>query len=138
MTDALIDSSVFAEYYRAKYPKPGRDATEKNPEEFLNGVSIPYVCPVIIQEVMQGFLKHEWTKGDTDLLSYDIIELDPKKAAVEAAKVYRKLRATGYTMKNGNDCLIAVHAMAAGVPVLTKDGDFVEIAKHFDLEILKV
>lgn len=47
-----------------------------------------------------------------------------------AAELYRDCRAGGATVRRLTDCLIAVVALRADVPVLHRDRDFDAIATH--------
>jgi predicted nucleic acid-binding protein len=83
------------------------------------------LCPVIIQEILQGIKDNKsFNKVKDALLSFNIIEIDPVKAAVGAAKIYRKLRKKGITIRKSNDCLIAFYALESNIKIVHKDRDF--------------
>lgn len=54
-----------------------------------------------------------------------------------AAALYRSCREAGAPVRRLVDCLIAVVAIKAGVPVLHLDGDFDVLAKHSKLKIAR-
>jgi len=58
-----------------------------------------------------------------------IIVPDGREAARSAAHLYARCRWTGVTPRSANDCLIATHAILAGMPLLHRDRDFGMIAK---------
>ena len=53
----------------------------------------------------------------------------------DAAEIYRICRRQGGTVRALTDCLIAVVALRAGLPVLHADSDFTTIARHTNLAI---
>jgi len=52
-----------------------------------------------------------------------------------AADLYRTCRREGETIRRLTDCLIAVAALRAGVPILHEDRDFTVIARHSTLQV---
>jgi predicted nucleic acid-binding protein len=52
-----------------------------------------------------------------------------------AAGLYRACRRQGETVRRLVDCVIAAHALRAGVPVLHRDVDFEVLARHTPLEL---
>lgn len=89
------------------------------------------IGPTIIQELLQGIRDDgQYKKIKEILLSFRIIEIDPVKAAIGAAKLYRKLRKEGVTIKKSNDCLIAYYAIASNINIIHNDRDFVLIFEN--------
>jgi len=58
-----------------------------------------------------------------------IVQRDAARAARDAAHLYARCRWAGVTPRSANDCLIAVLAMEASLPILHQDRDFPAIAK---------
>jgi len=56
---------------------------------------------------------------------------------VQAAAIYRRLRSEGITIRKTNDCIIAATALEHGCALLHNDRDFVPIASHFPLELIR-
>jgi predicted nucleic acid-binding protein len=56
----------------------------------------------------------------------------------QAAALYRSCRRGGGTVRRLIDCLIAAHAIRAGVPVLHADSDFTVLARHTGLALAGV
>ena len=52
-----------------------------------------------------------------------------------AAGVYTQCRHAGATPSRLLDCLIAAVAIRAGTPILARDRDFAQIARHTPLEL---
>jgi predicted nucleic acid-binding protein len=90
-----------------------------------------WLSPPILQEVLQGaesperFARWERVLGGLPIL----IEQDARLAAREAAHLYARCRWAGVTPRSANDCLIAVAAIGARMPILHHDRDFIAIAK---------
>jgi predicted nucleic acid-binding protein len=82
------------------------------------------------QEVLQGadgpqrFTRWERVLGELPLLP----EQEARSAARDAAHLYARCRWAGITPRSANDCLIAVAAIGAGMPILHRDRDFILIA----------
>jgi predicted nucleic acid-binding protein len=84
----------------------------------------------LVVTILQGadrperFAKWDRVLGDLPLL----VEPDPRTAARAAAHLYAKCCWAGITLRSANDCLIAVHAVSNGVPLLHSDREFPLIA----------
>jgi predicted nucleic acid-binding protein len=121
----LVDSSVWIAYLR------GDETAEVAVLVGALHRSDPvWLAPPILQEVLQGadrperFSRWDRVLGELPML----LEPDPRTAARDAARLYARCRWAGKTPRSANDCLIAVHAMAAPMPLLHCDGDFKVIA----------
>ena len=91
---------------------------------------------VVVMELLAG------EPSDTDaartrstLLEYPMTPLHAPRDFEEAARIYRRCRAAGGTVRQLTDCLIAVAAMKAGAAVLHLDRDFDVIARYTGLRI---
>jgi predicted nucleic acid-binding protein len=121
----LVDSSVWVAFLRG-------DATSEVEllVEALDRARPVWLAPPIVQEVLQGadsperFARWERVLGDLPLL----VAPDARAAAREAAHLYARCRWAGVTPRSANDCLIAVHAIGARMPLLHCDRDFPLIA----------
>ena len=58
-----------------------------------------------------------------------LVEEDSRAAARDAAHLYARCRWAGLTPRSANDCLIAMTAIGARMPILHRDRDFIAIAK---------
>jgi len=84
-----------------------------------------FICPVIIQEVLQGIRSDkQFSEVKESLLALVILKEDPVIAGIGAADLYRKLRKKGITVRKSNDCLIAWYALKNSMRILHKDRDF--------------
>jgi predicted nucleic acid-binding protein len=91
-----------------------------------------YLCPTIIQEVLQGIRSDNKYKEVRDnILCFNILNDDSLEMSLGAAKIFRKLRKKGITIRKSNDCLIAEYAYKYNLNILHKDRDFDLIIKHY-------
>lgn len=112
----------------------------------LNGKNLPHVkqlnklieqdtpiviCPVIIQEILQGIREEKNFIEMKDTLSgFEVLHIDPIEAAYGAANLYRTIRKKGITIRKSNDCLIAWFAIYHKTELFHKDLDFTQIERY--------
>lgn len=121
----LVDSSVWIAYLR------GDNLTEVDllAEALEQGEPV-WLAPPILQEVLQGadspdrFTRWDRVLGELPM----VIEPDAREAARSAAHLYARCRWAGVTPRSANDCVIAMHAILGGMPLLHRDRDFDLIA----------
>ena len=90
-----------------------------------------YICPVIIQEVLQGIKNDlQFKKVKNSFLALPVLTEDPVEAAIGAAEIYRQLRKKGITIRKSNDCLIAWYALENTIQVVHRERDFDMIFKN--------
>jgi predicted nucleic acid-binding protein len=120
----LVDSSVWIAYLR------GDPLIEVAllAEALEQGAPV-WLAPPILQEVLQGAdSSARFARWNRVLGELPMIIPDPKEAARSAAHLYARCRWAGVTPRSANDCLIATHAILAGMPLLHRDRDFSLIA----------
>src|SRR5580658_7652766 len=121
----LVDSSVWVAYLR------GDNLIEVAllTEALEQGAPV-WIAPTILQEVLQGADAPErFTRWDRVLGELPMVTApEAREAARSAAHLYARCRWAGVTPRSANDCLIATHAIFAGVPLLHHDRDFNLIA----------
>lgn len=130
MNRVLVDTSVWIDALNGKATP---DVFSLN--QLIDSDAV-VLCPVVIQEILQGI------KNDSDfrqvtfsLSGFELLQIDPLEAAVGAAKIYRNARKNGVTIRKNNDCLIAFYAIFCEVPLLHNDEDFSKIAQTAKLMI---
>ena len=132
MNKVLVDTSVWIDAFNGR---------KNRHTELLNKLidgNVPLVlCPVIVQEILQGI------KDDSDfyevrdnLSGFELLAIDPAEAAFGAASLYRSIRKHGVTIRKSNDCLIAFYAISCNATLLHNDEDFNRIAQYTSLKIL--
>ena len=134
----LIDSSMWIEYFREKKKNKSLQSIVQL-RDFLSEAK--YLCTIgpIITEIFQGIkLANKKEYGNTfdefkTLLYYNI----KKKVFIDAAFIYRSLRAKGITIDRTIDCIIAASAIKYNLTVFHKDEHFEIIKKYFPLKTIK-
>ena len=96
------------------------------------------LVPVILTEILQGFRsERDFERARVLLLQLPALTLDVDGHAA-AARLFRRLRRQGITVRGTIDCLIAQTCIAADVELLTPDQDFVAIARYTPLRLCAV
>jgi predicted nucleic acid-binding protein len=127
----LADSSAWIELLRGT-EQPAHRTLRRELEE---GEEIAVTEPVVM-EVLVGVRsprEEEAVRGQ--LLAFSLLSVGGIDAHEQAADIYRACRRAGDTVRSLVDCLIAVPAIRAGVPILHVDRDFDVIARHTSLEV---
>jgi predicted nucleic acid-binding protein len=123
----LIDTSVWIDFFNGIES----DNTKIFSDYLENDLPI-YICPVIIQEILQGIKSDKEYKQVKDyLFALNVLNDDAIESALGAVKIYRKLRQKGISIRKSNDCLIACYAMKYSLKILHKDRDFDNILKYY-------
>jgi len=97
-------------------------------------------CPIVVQELLQGVTSDAhwrtlWQTFSGTMMLEESIDLE---LFVEAARLYRRGRSAGFTIRKSADCLIAAIAIKHDVPVLHADRDFDMIARFTSLQAQNV
>lgn len=122
----LVDTSVWIDFFNGV-----KSLQSDILVEYIKLSYSIYLCPVILQEILQGFKSEkDYNKAKELLLEFPFIFSDPIEAAIGAADLYRNLRKKGVTIRKSNDCLIAYYAIRHNIPILFKDRDFGKINKY--------
>jgi predicted nucleic acid-binding protein len=127
----LVDSSAWIELLRATEQPAHRTLRRL----LMAGEEVAVTEPVVM-EVLVGVRsarEEEAVRGQ--LVGFALLSVGGIDAYEQAAEIYRVCRAAGDTVRRMLDCLIAVPAIRAGVPILHVDRDFDVIARHTPLEV---
>lgn len=124
----LVDTSVWIDFFA------GRDlAHVERLVDLIDRGEDLCVCGVILAEVLQG-IREDREYRKTKAYLEDLIYLDlPRKVYLGAADIYRSLRASGLTIRNTMDCLIAAACIEHDAILLHNDRDFAAISRRFPL-----
>jgi predicted nucleic acid-binding protein len=122
----LADTSVWINFFN------GTESPEvKILTDYIQNDYPVYLCPVIIQEILQGIADEDHFHDIKEyLLAFPILQNDAVDMAIAAATLYRSLRKKGITIRKSNDCLIAQYAIQHSLKVLHQDRDFDLIFDH--------
>jgi len=116
----IADTSVWINFFK------GVDSNEV--QELIDYIEndLPvYLCPIIVQEVLQGInYDKQFKEVLSSLLAFSFLDDDGLEMAISAANLYRSLRKKGITIRKSNDCLIAQYAIKHSLQVLHQDRDF--------------
>jgi predicted nucleic acid-binding protein len=128
----LVDSSVWIDYLA------DRDVWQTN---FLEGAFTTHeicLCDLVLTEVLQGIGDDAKYRRTRDLLlNYTFIPTHGKRLAVRSAEHYRSLRKRGVTLRSSIDCIIATATIAAQVPMLANDRDYLPFVQHLGLQLIR-
>ena len=132
MKKVLVDTSVWIDALN------GRDTLLTELLNKLIDEDVVVICPVIIQEILQGIKEDRDFDQVKDALSgFELLAIDQAQAAYGAASLYRNARKHGITIRKSNDCLIAFYAIFCDAHLLHNDEDFNRIAQYTTLKILQ-
>ena len=126
----IVDSNTLADYFN------GSDTV------FVDRLEIALVneediatLPIIVTEVLQGFRTDAgFRKAEAILTALPVIKPD-LDCHVRAARLFRRLRGKGVTVRGAIDCVIAQVCIDTGATLLSPDLDFVRIAEHSELQL---
>jgi predicted nucleic acid-binding protein len=123
----LVDTSVWIDFFN------GVDSDNVNVFSYYLENDFPiFICPVIIQEILQGIKSEkEYRQVKEYLFALNVLNDDAIDAALGAVKIYRKIREKGITIRKSNDCLIAYYAIKYSLKILHRDRDFDNIIRHY-------
>lgn len=117
----LFDSSVWINYFR-NINTQSSDLLFELLDESENFIIL---CPIIVQEVLQGLrYEEQFTRVDKILSSLYHLPCGHYEASNGAAKIFFDLKKKGVTIRKPNDCLIAWYALEYNLPLAHDDKDF--------------
>jgi len=128
----LVDTSVWAAYFNGQDgPQVCRlDTVLSEEQEQI------FVIPIIVMEVLQGFRSESGFRKAEELLVGLSIFDPPLQTHVNGAKLFRRLRRKGVTVRGAVDCLIAQVCIETESELLSADRDFTHIAQHTSLSLV--
>ena len=125
----LVDSSVWIDLLDGRITP--QTAALRRARRSVEPVGI---ADLVLTEVLQG------TRDDTEFLkascllgNYIPVTVVDRRAAVQAARNYRQLRALGVTVRKTIDTLIATRCILDDIPLLYADRDFEPFRIHLGL-----
>ena len=128
----VVDTTVWADWFN------GTDSPQVDRLDQAFDRQDAGLVPVILTEVLQGFRSEpDFERARALLVQLPALTLDIEGHA-SAARLFRRLRKKGVTVRGAIDCIIAQTCIAAGVALLSADQDFVGIARHTPLRLCAV
>jgi hypothetical protein len=105
-------------------------------EKFIEHGENIVLCGVILTEILQGIRDESSYFRTREYLNFLRILPMTKEIFIDAAQIYRILRARGITIRKPLDCMIAATALTHQAQLLHNDRDFTAIAQHYPLLII--
>jgi len=128
----VVDTTVWADWFN------GTDSPQVDRLDQALDRQDAGLAPVILTEVLQGFRSEpDFERARALLVQLPALTLDIEGHA-SAARLFRRLRSKGVTVRGAIDCIIAQTCIAAGVELLSTDQDFIGIARHTPLRLCAV
>lgn len=132
MNPVMIDTFVWIDFFKGM-----TNSKTELVKEYLEMEYPVFICPLILQEVLQGIRKDDdYLKVKSSMLNLEILLIDKMESSIGAADLYRSLRKKGITIKRTNDCIIAFYAIYFGIHLVHKDKDFDLIADKTGLKVM--
>ncbi|MCK4859548.1 MAG: PIN domain nuclease [Candidatus Omnitrophica bacterium] len=129
----LIDTSVWIDFFKEK-----NNPYVRTLEILIEQREDICLCGVILAEILQG-IEDEKEFLKTESLLNNLIYLPMSRDTFFlAAKIYRRLRSRGVTIRKSIDCMIAAVAIENKIFLLHNDEDFNLIVDYFKLQIVEV
>jgi len=126
----LADTSAWVEYLKATGSR-----THHRHRELLDAGELA-TTDVVLMEVLAGARDDAHAQRLRRLVARcRLLAIEGPRDFESAAQLYRRCRARGVTLRQMTDCLIAVVALRADLPVLHRDRDFGAIAAHSALSL---
>lgn len=126
----LVDSSAWIEFLRGT----GSPACERVDALLDDDVAI---CDPIRMEILAGARSEGHLADLRALLGRAIVLPTASQHYEQAAGLFRRARASGFTVRRLVDCLIGAVAIDHGVPLLHADRDFEALARVSPLQIVR-
>jgi predicted nucleic acid-binding protein len=126
----VVDTTVWAAYFNG-VASPHADRLD----QALADEEDVAILPLIIAEVLQGFRTEAGFLRARNLLLGLPVLVSSLECHVEAARLFRRLRAKGITVRGTIDCIIAQACIECGADLLSPDADFRRIADNTKLSL---
>jgi predicted nucleic acid-binding protein len=130
----LVDTSVWIDFLTGS-----RSSHRRLLHTLLEEEQDLCLTEIIFTEILQGIRPDaEFNKVRAYLKEFPIYSLDGLPSFLHAARIYRKCKKAGFTIRSTIDCMIAVVALENRIALLAKDRDFQSIAKVEPLVLVEV
>lgn len=127
----LVDTSAWVEFLRAT-----GSTTHRAVRRLLEADGPAHTTDVVVMEVLAGARDDDHRDRLRRLLARcEHVPVQGLDDFETAAELYRFCRGAGETVRALTDCLIAVVALRASLPVLHADRDFDVLARHTGLRV---
>ncbi|MYD31122.1 MAG: PIN domain nuclease [Nitrospira sp. SB0677_bin_15] len=124
----LVDTSAWIEFLR------NTESTICNLVDELLAREVA-ICDAVRMEVLAGARDESHLLNLRRLLARAAVIPTQATDYEDAARLYRRCRREGETVRKLIDCLIASVAIRTGTPILHNDADFDVLARHTELRV---
>ncbi len=114
----IVDSSVWIDYLRGNHNLETDWLDRELPKQRLG------LTDLILCEVLQGVPDASFSRVQSELLRFHVLENCHLPLAMKAAQNYRSLRRRGHTVRTTIDCLIATFCLEYDHQLLHRDRDY--------------
>jgi len=127
----LVDTSAWVDFFNG-YPSRHAETLAHLIREEVDLVT----CGLIVAEVLQGLRKSKsLPKIENHFREMDWLSPKEPDTYIEAAELFRRLRARGITVRSTIDCVIATLAAQHEALILSKDRDLALIIESKLLDV---
>ncbi len=127
----IVDSSVWVDYFNGRDTPQARRLTAA-----LVAHETVALLDLVLAEVLQGFRDD----GAFDRAREALTALPRPRLGtstyIGAARLFRRLRRRGVTVRGTIDCIVAQACLELDAPLLARDSDFAAIARHSELRMV--
>jgi predicted nucleic acid-binding protein len=129
----MVDTSAWVEYLRRTESPEDRSLDQAIRE----GAEIATPAPVLM-ELLAGCRDEDAAEKIQRLMArFDIVEVEGLADFEDAARIQRRCRSEGRTVRSILDCLIAAMALREGRALLARDRDYEVIAELTGLTLVR-
>ena len=130
----LVDTSVWIDFLNGYESFEGQSLADG-----IAGNQPIVVTGIVLTEILAGLRGEAEADRIARLLDAFDYAPDPTRSdCVAAAKIYRACRGGGAMLRSAVDCLIAQICIRDTLTLLTKDRDFISIAKYTPLKLARM
>ncbi len=127
----LADTSAWVEFDRASGSQIDRRLTDL----ITHGGPLAVTEPVLMEVLAGAPDGLQFERLRALLLSCEMLAFDPVADFEEAARIYRRCRERGITLRGMLDCMIAAVALRTGASLLARDRDLTRVATLMGIEL---
>jgi len=129
----LVDTSVWIDFFRGN-----NSSQRKTLHSLIEDEEDISITGIILTEILQGIRKErDFETIKSYMLEFPIYGPKGIETFLESARIYRKCRRNGKTVKKTVDCIIASICIENELTILHKDRDFDHIEGCTPLKVLK-
>ena len=127
----IVDSSVWIDFLNE------RQTPQTHWLNAARSTGTVGLTTLVLAEILQGIrLDSRFRRAEQFFRNMPVVDSYGYSLAVQAASIFRTLRALGVTIRSTIDCLIATLCIEAGHQLLHCDSDYDFFERHLNLNVL--